>query len=98
MEKVQGLDYYLQSFSCRDQISDKCVSLLQADISGGRITKYDIDKLKNCQATEIWITTDIYAHIIQSAEQQTANIMSDILADSKAKGKALLEKQKKQAK
>jgi len=43
-------------------------------------------------------TTDIYAHVIQSAEQQTADIMSGILADSKAKGKEILEKQKKQTK
>ncbi len=43
-------------------------------------------------------TTDIYAHVIQSAEQQTADIMASVLADSKAKGKEILEKQKKQAK
>lgn len=43
-------------------------------------------------------TTDIYAHVIQSAEQQTADIMAGILADSKIKGKEILEKQKKQAK
>lgn len=43
-------------------------------------------------------TTDIYAHVILSAEQQTADIMSGILSDSKAKGQEILEKQKKQAK
>lgn len=43
-------------------------------------------------------TTDIYAHVIQSAEQQTADIMAGILADSQTKGKEILEKQKKQAK
>lgn len=43
-------------------------------------------------------TTDIYAHVIQSAEQQTADIMSGILTDRTAKGKEILEKQKKQAK
>ncbi|MGL5511925.1 MAG: site-specific integrase [Sporomusa sp.] len=32
-------------------------------------------------------TTDIYAHVIQSAEQQTADIMSGILADRTAKEK-----------
>ncbi|MDU4960161.1 MAG: tyrosine-type recombinase/integrase [Sporomusaceae bacterium] len=42
-------------------------------------------------------TTDIYAHVIQSAEQQTADIMAGILSDSKTKGKEILEKQKKQA-
>lgn len=40
------------------------------------------------------ITTDIYAHVIQSAEQQTVYIMAGIIADSKTKGKEILEKQK----
>lgn len=73
MEKIQGLDYYLQSFSCRDMIADKCVSLLQSDISGGRITKNDIDSLKNCKANEIWIsglTQDTFEYFIETYGQQ----------------------------
>ncbi|WP_371380946.1 hypothetical protein [Sporomusa aerivorans] len=73
MKKIQGLDYYLQSFSCRDQIADKCVSLLQADVSGGRITKNDIDRLKDCKATEIWIsglTQNTFEYFIETYGQQ----------------------------
>ncbi|TWH47966.1 hypothetical protein [Sporomusa sp. KB1] len=73
MGKIQGLDYYLQSFSCRDMIADKCVSLLQSDISGGRITKNDIDSLKDCKATEIWIsglTQDTFEYFIETYGHQ----------------------------
>lgn len=73
MGKIQGLDYYLQSFSCRDMIADNCVSLLQADISGGRITKNDIDSLKDCNATEIWIsglTQDTFEYFVETYGQQ----------------------------
>ncbi|MBP2660216.1 MAG: internalin related protein [Firmicutes bacterium] len=73
MEKIQGLDYYLQSFSCRDMVADKCVSLLQGDISGGRLTKNDIDSLKDCDATEIWIsglTQDTFEYFIETYGQQ----------------------------
>lgn len=73
METIQGLDYYLQSFSCRDLLADQCVALLQADISGGRITKNDIDSLKDCKATEIWLsglTQDTFEYFIENYGQQ----------------------------
>lgn len=43
-------------------------------------------------------TTDIYAHVIQSAEQATADIMGSFLEQSRTEGKNIIEKQKKQAK
>jgi integrase len=43
-------------------------------------------------------TTDIYAHVIQSAEQQTADIMGSFLEKSTLEGKNAIEKRKKQAK
>ncbi|MBP2643775.1 MAG: internalin related protein [Firmicutes bacterium] len=73
MEKIQDLDYYLRDFSCRDQLADKCISLLLSDISDGRITYNDIDRLKNCTATELWISglnQDTFEYLIETYGQQ----------------------------
>ena len=74
METNKGLEYYLQSFSQRDQIADRCVSLLQSSISGGRITCDDIDELKDHpNATEVWIsglTQDTFDYFIENYGEQ----------------------------
>lgn len=57
MSKQYGLDYYLQNFSRRDPLGKKCVTLLQQDISGGKISREEIDTLKlHPDANEIWIS------------------------------------------
>lgn len=74
MEERNGLQYYLQNFPMRDQITDKCVSLLQSDVSGGRVTHVDIDELKKYpDAKEIWIsglTQSTFEYLIETFGQQ----------------------------
>ncbi len=69
-----GLDYYLKSYTLRDQAADKCVSLIQANISGGKITYKDIDILKNYpEAEEVWISgliQDTFEYFIENYGQQ----------------------------
>ncbi|AEB76385.1 hypothetical protein [Clostridium botulinum] len=43
----KGLEYYLKSFESSYEEVDNCISLIQSNISGGRITYEQIDELKN---------------------------------------------------
>ncbi|SHJ97264.1 hypothetical protein SAMN02745163_02961 [Clostridium cavendishii DSM 21758] len=66
----KGLEYYLKSFKIRDENTDNCISLIQSNISGGRITYEQIDELKNHpNAIEILIsglTQDTFDYFIEN--------------------------------
>lgn len=74
MDKQEGLEYYLRGFSNKDETDDNHISLIQADISGGRITIKQIDSIKNFpNATEIRIsglTQETFNYFIDSYGQQ----------------------------
>lgn len=74
MDKRKGLEYYLQSFSSRDEGTDRCISLIQSSVSGGHITYEQIDVLKNHpNATEAHVsglTQDTFNYFIENYGQQ----------------------------